>query len=572
MMRTAALLRHIPVFADLSEQHLARLSAQMSEVHVRAGGWIMRRGEAADSMFVVRSGQVEVIDEGPPEALIRVHRRGDVIGELAMLSASTRSASVRARRDAELLELGRAAFEALIEEAPSFALAVTRTLAERLASSRTPAQADTPPRTIAVVELDPGASAAEITDGLARALEPYGSVVTLDGGSLATLEQAEADADRVLLRAGRDADESWTELCVREADLILALTSGAPDSAWRTRAGSLRGCELIVLGPAVPAGLLEELRPREVQVVGERSQRAATVRATARRLAGQSLGVVLSGGGARAMAHLGVLEELQAAGLHFDRVAGASLGALVAAAAARDIGSDAVYEAFERQFGRNPTNDLAPPVFSLIRGVKTRRLLEESFGGIRIEELPLRFFCLSCDLVAREPVVHRSGPIVDAVYASLAIPGVFPPVRTAEGRLLVDGGVLDNLPVATMARRGEGPVIAVDVTGARSEFRRPQRPRLASLGGVVRRALTGREAEIPRLGETIVRTVTVGGVDTVAAARQHADLVITPSIEGVGLLDWGAIGNARELGRRAAAEALAADPDLVRRLSRSARK
>ena len=72
----------------------------------------------------------------------------------------------------------------------------------------------------------------------------------------------------------------------------------------------------------------------------------------------------------------------------------------------------------------------------------------------------------------------------------------------------------------------------------------------------MRRALTGSEAELPRLGETIVRTVMVGGTDTVAAAREHADLVITPEVEGVGLMDWKRLDAVRELGRQAAQEAL----------------
>src|SRR5262249_37887910 len=177
-----------------------------------------------------------------------------------------------------------------------------------------------------------------------------------------------------------------------------------------------------------------------------------------------------------------------------------------------------------------------------------------------------RFFCLSCDLVEREPVIHRRGRVVDAVYPSFAIPGVFPPVARTDGRLLVDGGVLDNLPVATMARTGEGPVIAVDVTGGVGRFQRPVRPGLAHMARPLRRALTGSEADVPGLAETLVRTLTVGSVDTVAAARLHADLVVTPQVDGIGLMEWRAIGRARELGRQAAREALTTDPDLPRRL------
>jgi NTE family protein len=368
----------------------------------------------------------------------------------------------------------------------------------------------------------------------------------------------------VILRAGAKPEEDWTDLCVREADLVVAITAGTPDAAWLARAAALQGCELLVLGPRVADGVLEQLQPREVQVVAQESARHAALQILARRLAGRSLGVVLSGGGARALAHLGVLEELRAAGLEIDRLAGVSLGSLVAAATAADFTVEGLYETFKHGFvDINPSNDFVPPAYSLIRGTKTRRLLQEGFGELRIEELPKRFFCLSCDLVAREAVLHRSGPLVDAVYPSLAIPGVFPPV-VSEGRLLVDGGVVDNLPVAAMARKGEGPVIAVDVTGRTGRFGRAERPVVARLGRPIRRALTGDEAEIPRLGETIVRTVMVGSSDTVAAARMHADLVITPRVDGIGLMDWKALPRVRDLGRQAAREALNQDDVLAR--------
>jgi NTE family protein len=243
-----------------------------------------------------------------------------------------------------------------------------------------------------------------------------------------------------------------------------------------------------------------------------------------------------------------------------------SLGSLVAASLAAGFSAEESYRAFERNFvATNPTNDYAVPAYSLIRGAKTRRLLTEAFGERRVEELPLRLFTLSCDLVGRRTVLHSTGRLVDAVYASLAIPGVFPPVATPDGRLLVDGGVLDNLPVAMMAETGEGPVIAVDVTGRIGLVDGRGRPRAARVAGPIRRLLTGSEAAIPRLGETIVRTVAVGSTDTVAAARRHADLVISPAVEGIGLMDWKALPRAVELGRRAAREALATKPDLVER-------
>jgi len=526
----------------------------------------VRAGEPADSMFIVRSGHVDVINEGPPESLIRILRRGDVLGELALLRQGTRSASVRARRDAELLELSRNQFETLIQEAPSFALGLTRAMGAQLAASRSPVVAATPPRTVTVLGLNRGAPIAEISERLVAALAHHGSVGHLRHGELAAIDQAERDADRVVMRGGDDPVDDWTDLCVREADLVLAVTTGSPDPRWLARASALRGCELLVLGPSVSDAVLDQLQPREVQVVRAAAQNVPAIEACARRLAGRAVGIVLSGGGARALAHVGVIEVLRDAGLQIDRVAGVSLGSLVAAATAAGFTAQEMYATCKHTFvDTNPSNDFVLPAYSLIRGAKTRRFVREAFGERRIEELPLRFFCLSCDLVAREAVVHRTGPLVDAVYASFAIPGVFPPVAT-DGRLLVDGGVLDNLPVGAMARTGEGPVIAVDVTGRSGQPGRADRRGAERLGRLVRRALTGSDAAIPRLGETIVRTLTAGSTDTVAAARLHSDLVIGPRVDGIGLMDWKALPRVVELGRQAAREALYANPEISARL------
>jgi NTE family protein len=558
-------LRNVPIFAGLSDELLHRLAGQVREVRVQAGEWIMRAGESADSLFIVCSGRFEVLDEGPPESLRRVLRRGEIIGELALLLEGTRTASVRARCDAELLELGRDGFEGLIQEAPSFALGLTRALGAQLAATRMPVAAPMLPQAIAVVALDAGAPSADVAECLADALAAHGSVASLSGGELASIDRAERDVDRVVLHCHDAPSADWSELCLREADLVVAVSGGGSIEEWRQRATALRGCELLIFGSQVAAGLIDSLQAREVQVVARRTEGRAAIEVMARRLTGHSIGVVLSGGGARALAHLGVLQELHAAGVSIDRVGGVSLGSIAAASVAAGLTPEEMLASFERNFiERNPSNDYVLPAYSLVRGIKTRRLLRAELGDRRIEELPLRFFCVSCDLIGRKAVVHRLGPLVDAVYASLAIPGVFPPVATKDGKLLVDGGVLDNLPVETMASKGEGPVIAVDVTGRMGGLSRAGRP---ALGRAVRRVLTGGDAHIPHLGETIIRTLTVGSIDTVAAARMHADLVIAPEVDGIGLMDWKALPRAVELGRRAARDALLAHPEVLSRLA-----
>jgi NTE family protein len=566
---TVAFLRRVPVLSGLDDDLLDRLASEVTQREIRAGDWLFRRGDDGDSLYLIRSGQLEVVDEGPPETVIRLLRRGSVLGELALLTRQTRSASVRARRDSRLLELGRDRFEYLISEASGFAIGLTRAMGAQLAATRAPAGSEGPPRTLAGLALDDDAPIDEAASMLVDCLAQYGSVAQFEKGEfegeaelLAALERAERDNDRVVLVGHATAPgEEWTDFCLREADTIFALTQGRPNRPWIEHPEALLGCELVVLGAEAQAEVLAALRPGEVQVIPEGSDLEPQLEVTARRLAGRSVGVVLSGGGARAFAHLGAIEELIDAGIAIDRVGGVSLGSVVGAGLAAGYPTGEILDFFRAGFIEvNPTGDYTLPVFSMIRGARTRTLLQGYLGDRRIEELQRRFFCVSCDLLQREPVVHKVGPMVDAVQASLSIPGVFPPIPTEDGRLLVDGGVLDNLPVGTMAASGEGPVIAIDVTGKMGGFQKPIRPGIARIGRPLRRYLTGTEAEVPRLAETIVRTVTVGSADTAEAARRHADLVIQPRVDGVGMLDWRQLERVIHAGREAARGALQSNP------------
>lgn len=552
----------------LPEESIGQLRREAEPILLKAGEWLFHEGDDADCAYVVQLGQVQVISDG---RIIRTARRGGVIGELALLTGGTRTASVRAQRDCHLWRLGRTTFEDLITADRRFALALCRVLGGKLAEHRSPVARPQPPRRIAIVALDAGVSTDDIAARLGTELAPLGQTAILRSGEVASdadhvaaVERAEAISRWVLLSAGDRPDDRWTDTCLAEADRVIAVSRGRPASEWIARAPMLRGCELLILGSSVDDALLRVLEPGAVQTLPDDTTIGRCLTLTARRLSGRAVGLVFSGGGARAFAHLGVVEELRAAGVRIDRVGGVSMGALVAGTVAMDMDDATMLQTFRRSFvDQNPSGDYTLPAFSLVRGIRTRRLLAEAFGDTAIETLPVRFFCVSTDLNSRSPVIHRMGSLPEAIFASLALPGVFPPVPTPDGHLLVDGGVLDNLPVETMAADAEGPVIAVDVS--RGEMWRPGRRGPSSSWQVrVRRLISGQDAELPRLAETMLRTLVVGSSDTVAAARRHADVVITPSVERAGLLDWKQLPQMRDAGRQSVRRLLETDPDALR--------
>jgi predicted acylesterase/phospholipase RssA len=486
---------------------------------------------------------------------------------------------VIARRDSELLRVSREHFEELLLEEPRFALALTRVLGSELRESRgLPKHAPPLPVTIAIVPLERELPCAALSERIFDRLLEWSRVVRLDGSELGDgrsdegygrlLDRCERENDRVLLVAREPPDgDRWTDFLLRQADRVLALTSVGRLPSWVERRTKLRNCDLIVCTGSPDASKLEDwldaLHPRLVHLVprdGGLEQGAAGL---ARRLAGRSVGVVLSGGGARGFAHIGVLQELLDADITIDRVGGCSMGAFVGALFARGDEPEQIRARCRSEFvERNPLSDYTVPRVSLLRGRKALEMLGRAFGATPIEALPHEYFCVSCDLLSGELVVHRHGPLIDAVAASMSLPGVFAPL-SRDGQLLVDGGVLNNLPVAPMAT-GEGPVIAVDVT---ARFALP-----VATGGAgtttsrpswAFRARKSKSAAppLPGLRETLVRSIGIGSVAATEAARAGADLLIAPDTGAVGLLEFQKLDRMIEAGRRAARDALAASPE-----------
>jgi predicted acylesterase/phospholipase RssA len=529
----------------------AALAARARPASIPAGGWLFRQGDPAGSLHVIVAGRLEVVAEHPEPTVIRVLGRGEAVGELALLTGSARSASVRAKRDTTTLEVRREEFEALLDEDPAFAVSLARVLGRQLQGNQAgPPPRDSLPATIAVVGAGVDAVAGPLADELGRLRR----VAVLDGregppdGYAAALDRAERAHDQVLLVGAGDG--AWTEFAMRSADRLLVVAGDGPPGADPR----LQGCDLVWTGRGSPRAWVEALSPRAVHVLGP-----GGVARLARRLAGRSVGAVLSGGGARGLAHIGVLEELAEAGVEIDRFAGCSMGAYVAAQAALGRTPEEIRACCHEEFVvRNPLNEYTVPLVSLLRGRKARAMVDRSVGDARIEELPHDFFCVSCDLVTSELVVHRRGGLADALSATMCLPAIFAPIRIGE-RLLVDGGVLNNLPVETMAATGEGPVIAVDVTARWEPPQAPAQPPGSRRDRAARRAraaVVGSNAALPSLKETLLRTLVLGSIDTAEAAGRHADLVISPDTGPLGLTAWNELERMREAGRRAAREAL----------------
>ena len=532
------LLAGLPLFAGLDAAALAELRDSAEQVELQAGSYLFHAGEASDSLYVVRNGRLQVLQM---DVVVAELGRGEVVGELGLLIDAPRSASVRAVRDSTLVRLTKAQFDKIADS--SVLGALVRVLATRLHETPAAPRPTSPEVVVSVVGVDADAPVPMVATELCTALSSRLRVVDPGRIDRDGLERAERAADKVVLHAAVD-DAGWRDFCLRVADrLVLVAANPAPPS--EPLPARAAGADLVLAGP--PAGR-EHLRaweelitPRSVHVARS-GQATADLRPLAARIAGRSVGLVLGGGAARAMAHIGVLEVLEAAGLTVDRFAGTSMGAFIAAFAATGADAAAVdAHAYETFIRHNPFSDYTVPSKGLIRGQRSLAALHRAYGGLLVEQLPKQFRCVSVDLLARRAVLHRRGLVAEVVGCSLRLPGVYAP-RIYNGRLHVDGAVLDNLPVAALAGQ-EGPVIAVSL-------------RTAGHADPFATVEDARSPRVPNIVDTLMRTMTIGSGMASAAMLAQADVAIMPDTSDIGYLEFHQIDRAREAGRIAAREAL----------------
>jgi NTE family protein len=242
------------------------------------------------------------------------------------------------------------------------------------------------------------------------------------------------------------------------------------------------------------------------------------------------LALALGGGAALGYAHLGVLEVLEAEGIRPDLVLGTSMGSLIGGWWCAGVPADSIALLAE-QLNIFRLLDWKPGGLGLFEWKKARRRMEPRLGGLRLEDCPVPLVCVATDLFSGERVLLDRGPLLDAMLASATVPGLFEPVPW-EGRLLVDGGLVDEVPVHSAIDCGAQVIVAVDVS----------------------HPLLGRELNGPF--DAVRQAYFIIQMHNVDGRRDLADVLIRPDLEGLDFHKFGEVEAARRAGRSATLAAL----------------
>jgi predicted acylesterase/phospholipase RssA/CRP-like cAMP-binding protein len=584
------LLAAEPLFSTLPGDAVADLIAACEVFDIEGGSYLVRAGDRLTCLYGVLSGGLRITHptpEGGEQVLAELYR-GQLVGLFEMFVDTPLIIDISVMRDSTLLRLSAASFFALIQKHPAVLRAMARAMSERalLLLQETVAATSQRKGNYALIPLSPEAR----EGGLRRLVEimeaDHGvKCVTSELVSAALGEAAcERDDARTTewlsrLERGTNAllyecdleHPAWMARCVRQSDRLVIVTRpgtnariGDAITAIRLahRGGVVRRIELVVVHPrstTLPSGTREWAHLPDVHRIHHvREDERGDYARVARHMIGKPIGVVLGGGGARGMAHLGVLAAVNEAGIPIDCICGTSMGAIVAAGLAQGWSVEHMREAVGSVFARRlALYDPTIPISSLLAGKKLDGVMRELYGDTFIEDLWLPFFCVSTDLTCAEPLVHDSGSLCQAVRASCSIPGMFPPV-VSDGRVLVDGGLMDNLPIDLFSSRFAGPILAVDVFPyGDPTLTAPPGPIASRLHKL--RESVHRRHMAPPLFDSLMRSTLVGSRFRLQTVMPHMKnlLYLKPPVASFGILHWGAHEALYEAGYRYASEALA---------------
>ena len=502
-------LRRSELFGSVDAQVLKDLEAELELANLASGEILFRRGETGDAMYLIIAGRLRVAllqnensdgREKEKEKVLAELHPGDTLGEMAVLTGEPRSATVYAFRDTQLAKLSRDGFQRLLQKYPDvLSLFFTRKMAglmrEQISGA---APRSSGLRTLAVIPAHPGAPLKDFCVRFTRAL------AALDSATHVSSEFVDSALDRIGASQSQDetagehrvtewlnsleeqfryvvyeadSDESnWTQRCLRQADHVLVVADadstpipGEIESGPLLAARLARGNISLILtynrpGPPSATSNWLEHRPgyRHHHVRLSSSDDLARI---ARFFTGRAVGLVLGGGFARGIAHVGVLQALAEAGIPIDLIGGTSMGAIVAGMWSIGLEREKMID-YLRAGGIAAFRDFTVPFVSFTTGQKMWDIVDKVGGETQIEDLWQPYFCVSAILNRAEIKIHTRGSLTKSVLASSRAPGVFPPV-VWDDDLLVDGGIINNVPVDVMKEYSNGGiVIAVDVSPA----------------------------------------------------------------------------------------------------------
>lgn len=572
------------LFKGIKKEALQPLLPDLSWVTLSSGQRLIQQGQYNTAMYVLLSGRLHmsVSHNNGTEQTISEIGRGEVIGEISLFTDRAATANITAIRDSNLIQIPKDIFNRFKETHPVVLENINHVLIQHInnRNNKTPNEASEH-MTIALVPTSADVPLTNFAKQLTQALEKHGSVMHLNAqlvnqhlGSNYAHTSNHGDTHRTCAAYLNDQEakhkiviyetdhtpSAWTSRCLRHADRVLIVgcsdanpTPGLIETDLN-RLGSTIRQDLVLLHPPntnQPTGTAAWLAPRNLTAHHHIRQNDATHMArVARILVGRAMGLVLSGGSTRGFAHIGVIRALQEHNIPIDLIGGSSCGASFAAQHARGQSCDEMLNLHAKWWiEKRAMYAYTLPLMSLAVDKKMNAASQDFCGQNNIEDLWINYFCVSTNLTKAELHIHRKGSLWEAARATAAVPAYFAPSYN-NGDLLVDGGIINNLPVDIMRGLWECQIMASDVSaiGHMDAFT----PDFQGLSGwqllFNRLNPFAKKIKAPMMTEVIGRMIDVCSHQTRQNVNAEADFYFRPPVQKFSWFDPKPIREIAEVG------------------------
>lgn len=587
-------------FPEASDSLVKILINKMELIDVFKGETLYEKGDESDGIYFLVRGRLKtnLFDPAVQENRDTYFTPGETIGEIGVFSEKNREITVVATRNSYVLKLPIDALSEIKKEHPSITDILLKIMMKRVENVRKGNQYFLNPKTIAIVPLHNTLNTDAFLKNLSQAvsdndqtskiadlqfvhqklnIENFQGITKEDPqyfylNSMFSAIEKEYDFCFYVVDQKLDV---WSKYCLDNADeiILLADSKNSPElTDFENKHLTVNSNEktpkrLILVHSeelVQPRHTSKWLIPRELLMHHhiKESFRNKDMSRLARFISNQAIGLVLSGGGGRGNAHVGVFDALIDLDIPIDYIGGTSQGSLISATYNAYQFNKNIVERSIRAFQKTFTFDYTLPMVSIFSAKTLERALEVAFGNIQIEDLWTPYFCVSSNLSKNEPCFHRMGRLATAVRSSISLPGIFPPV-VIDGDIHVDGGLIFNLPIRPLKEFIRGGTIIASFVIEKEEA---QTYELSSLSLSGWRYLwnkfklfgSGPKISVPGIASILYHSGTVASNYEQIVHEKHsgADLIIKPPVGHFATMNFDQLDEIRAIGYKSTMEGL----------------
>ena len=469
---------------EVDQKSIDELKKDISWKTLNDSEILFNEGDAGDSCYIVMSGRAEAIKNygKDNEIILGELKKGDIIGDMALITGEKRSATIKASKLSRLIYISKKSFDKVMYNNPKALMEVSKALINRL-KYKDPKDTLNKNIIVGIVSLINDKNTQNFFTTLNNSLKSFGSIENLNEITInldsdkenldfdILLENIISNNDFLILHSVDTNNLKWKKNIIKYSDQVIILgdpvklnnISNEESEIFDNYSKIKPNKFWLVLNhnedTIIPSKTKKIISIRNgIKTFHVKNNNSNDIRRLARFITKQTIGLTLGGGGAKGFAHYGIYKAMNELNIPIDVIGGTSAGAIIASQIALGYSLNEIININKKVNALKMFKEYGFPYMSLIKSYKVEQAAKISAGDSDIEDLWIPFFAPATDLTNSKLLVFDKGPLWEAIRSSGALPGIVLP-HFMDKNIIVDGGLMNNLPVDIMKNNYGGKII-----------------------------------------------------------------------------------------------------------------